>query len=76
MPSVWQKFNEHCHICHSWQDHNKWRLTAMTFLLIVLALAVALGFESIRLVSRDGRGPQRPPASHFDDPQFRAPGRA
>ncbi len=48
----------------------------MTFLLIGLALAVALGIESLRLLLRDGRGPQRPPASHFDDPQFRAPGRA
>jgi hypothetical protein len=48
----------------------------MTFLLILLAMAVALSFETIRLVIRDGRGPQRPPSSHFDDPQFRAPGRA
>ena len=48
----------------------------MTFLLILLAMAVALSFETIRLVIRDGRGPQRPPASHFEDPQFRAPGRA
>lgn len=45
----------------------------MTFLMILLALAVALSFETVRAVIHDGRGPQRPPRSHFDDPQFRAP---
>ena len=48
----------------------------MTFLVILLVMAAALSFETIRLVFHDGRGPQRPPLSHFEDPQFRAPGRA
>lgn len=48
----------------------------MTFLLILLVVAAALSVETLRLVFRDGRGPQRPPLSHFEDPQFRAPGRA
>ena len=48
----------------------------MTYLMILLAMALVLSFETIRLVIRDGRGPQRPPVSHFEDPQFRAPGRA
>ena len=48
----------------------------MTFLVILLVLAAALGFGTLRLMIRDGRGPQRPPLSHFEDPQFRAPGRA
>jgi hypothetical protein len=48
----------------------------MTFLLILLALAVALSIETLRVTIHDGKGPQRPPASHFEDPQFRAPGRA
>jgi hypothetical protein len=48
----------------------------MTFLMILLAVAVAISIETLRVVIHDGRGPQRPPQSHFDDPQFRAPGRA
>jgi hypothetical protein len=76
MRHQWQNFNDACLFCHSWRDRDGSIITAMTFLLILLAMAVAMSFETIRLVIRDGRGPQRPPASHFDDPQFRAPGRA
>jgi hypothetical protein len=76
MHAHWQKINEEWLFCHSWQDHDRSRITAMTYLVILLAMAVVLSFETIRLVIRDGRGPQRPPASHFEDPQFRAPGRA
>lgn len=45
-----------------------------TFLLILLLMAVAMGVETIHLIARDGRGPQRPPVSHVEDPRFRAPG--
>lgn len=48
-------------------------ITAMTYLLIFAAIAAVLSVEAIRLMIHDGRGPQRPPASHFQDPRFRSP---
>ena len=48
-------------------------ITAMTFLMILLLIAVAMSAKSIHLIARDGRGPQRPPVSHFEDARFRAP---
>jgi hypothetical protein len=49
-------------------------ITAMTFLMILTVMAVLLAAESVRMVLRDGRGPQRPPRSHADDPRYHAPG--
>lgn len=37
---IWQKINAGCHSCHSWQDHVWSMITAMTSILLVLALAV------------------------------------
>jgi len=45
----------------------------MTFLLILLAVAAILSADTVRRVITDGRGPQRPPVSHFEDPRFIAP---
>lgn len=45
----------------------------MTFLMILLLIVVALSVASVLLVIRDGRGPQRPPVSHFEDSRFVAP---
>jgi hypothetical protein len=45
----------------------------MTFLLILLVVAVLLAANAVRLVLHDGQGPQRPPVSHFQDPDFLAP---
>ena len=45
----------------------------MTFLLILLAVAALLSADTVRRVITDGQGPQRPPASHFEDPDFIAP---
>jgi hypothetical protein len=45
----------------------------MTFLLIQLAVAAVLAADTVRLVLHDGQGPQRPPVSHFQDPEFMAP---
>ena len=45
----------------------------MTFLMILLLIAVVMSVESIHLILRDGRGPQRPPVSHFEDVRFRSP---
>ncbi len=49
-------------------------ITAMTFFIIILlAVAAVLAVETVRLVLHDGQGPQRPPVSHFEDPDFIAP---
>jgi hypothetical protein len=45
----------------------------MTYLMILLAIVVLMSIETVRLAVRDGRGPQRPPASHVEDPRFRSP---
>lgn len=69
----WQKINARCHFCHWWQDHDWRMINAMTYLYLMLILAAALSIHSVLMVLHDGRGPQRPPASHFEDPQFRSP---
>ncbi|MDF1603146.1 hypothetical protein [Nocardioides sp. YIM 152315] len=48
-------------------------ITAMTFLMILLLIALAMSVATVRLIVRDGRGPQRPPVSHFEDSRFLAP---
>jgi hypothetical protein len=48
-------------------------ITAMTFIIILLAVAAVLAADTVRLVHHDGQGPQRPPVSHFQDPDFMAP---
>ena len=45
----------------------------MTYVLILLVIAAAMAAATIRLIVHDGRGPQRPPVSHLEDPRFRAP---
>jgi hypothetical protein len=74
VPETWQQIDARRHVCHSWQDHDWRRITAMTFLIVFLAVATALAIEAVRLVLHDGPGAQRPPASHVDDPRFRSPG--
>ncbi len=48
-------------------------ITAMTFMILLLLVAAAMILATIRLVAHDGRGPQRPPASHAEDSRFLAP---
>jgi hypothetical protein len=48
-------------------------ITAMTYLMLLLLIAAAMSVATIRLIVHDGRGPQRPPASHYEDARFRAP---
>ena len=69
----WQKINVECHSCHSWQECAGSMITAMTFLFILLAVAALLSADTVRRVITDGQGPQRPPVSHFQDPDFIAP---
>jgi hypothetical protein len=45
----------------------------MTFLILLLLVATAMAVATIRLISHDGRGPQRPPASHLEDVRFAPP---
>ena len=70
---MWQKINALWLSCHSWQDLIRRSITAMTYLMILLLIVVAMSVQSVRLIVRDGRGPQRPPVSHFEDARFRAP---
>jgi hypothetical protein len=48
-------------------------ITAMTYLIVSLLVVAVIIAQTIRLLFHDGRGPQRPPRSHFDDPRFRSP---
>ena len=48
-------------------------ITAMTYLMIILVIAVAMAARTIVLLRQDGRGPAAPPSSHFQDPRFSAP---
>lgn len=73
MARNWQKINAVCRSCHSWQERDERMITAMTFLTILLALSLLLVVHTVRTVLHDGRGPQGPPRSHFEDPQFRPP---
>ena len=45
----------------------------MTFLILLLLVAATLSIATVRLIAHDGRGPQRPPVSHFEDARFVAP---
>ena len=45
----------------------------MTFLLILLAVALVLSIHGVLRAIHDDRGASGPPTSHFEDPQFRAP---
>jgi hypothetical protein len=47
----------------------------MTTLMILLVMAAVLSAVAIRAAILDGRGPQHPPTSHYQDPRFQAPGR-
>jgi hypothetical protein len=48
-------------------------ITAMTTLILLLAIAIVLSIQAVRLALHDGMGSTQPPRSHFDDPQFRSP---
>jgi hypothetical protein len=48
-------------------------ITAMTYLMIILVIAVAMAARTVVLLLHDGRGPAAPPQSHFQDPRFSAP---
>ncbi len=73
MARKWQEINGRWQICHSWRDHDRSMISAMTLLILFLVVATAMSIEAIRMVLHDGRGPQRPPHSHFEDPRFQAP---
>jgi len=45
----------------------------MTFLLIILVISAVMAAGTINLLIHDGRGPQGPPKSHYQDPRFSSP---
>ncbi|MBZ5736889.1 hypothetical protein [Nocardioides mangrovi] len=45
----------------------------MTFLILLLVVAAALAAATVHLIRHDGLGPQRRPASHFEDTRFLSP---
>jgi len=45
----------------------------MTFLMILLAVALVLSAHALFRALHDDRSAFGPPSSHFEDPQFRAP---
>jgi hypothetical protein len=71
---MWQKINGRWHSCHSWRDPDRCMISAMTYLYLMLLVAAFMSALTIRTIVHDGRGPSRPPRSHFEDPRFRAPG--
>ena len=73
MHRFWQKINAPWLFCHWWRDLDRSMIPAMTFLILFSVVAALMIAETLRLVIHDGRGPQRPPASHFQDPRFRSP---
>jgi hypothetical protein len=77
MPAIlahlWQKINVGWLSCHSWHDLDGAMITAMTYLLIITVIALAMAARTIDLLLHDGRGPAAPPRSHTQDPQFSAP---
>ncbi len=72
MRAMWQKINEPRRFCHWWHDHDERMITAMTLMMILLALSVLVLVEAL-VVAHDGHGPDRPPTSRFEDPQFLPP---
>ena len=45
----------------------------MTFLILLLMVAAIFAGVTIYLIRHDGLGPQRRPASHFEDIRFVSP---
>ena len=55
MHPIWQEINARWLFCHSWRDHDRSMITAMTFLMILLVVAAADGRRD-----RPPRHPRRP----------------
>jgi hypothetical protein len=72
LPPNWQKINAACLFCHSWQDQDRRRITAMTTVTLVLtalALVATFGYL-VRMIAGDGYGHRAAsglPRSHRPD---------
>jgi hypothetical protein len=73
MQQMWQNINYRWHCCHWWRKPDGSMITAMTYLMIILVIAAVMAAGTINALLHDGRGPARPPRSHFEDPQFQSP---
>jgi len=72
MPSVWQEMDAQRQSCHSWRDVAGHTFPAMSLLLALAILLVAIAVLAtavILVVRRDGYGTAEPPRSHaaWDD---------
>jgi len=58
LKNSWQKINETRHFCHSWQDLNQRRLTAMAIILFLIVLTL-VGYAGITGIgAADSRDPE------------------
>jgi hypothetical protein len=67
---AWQISCGHWHPCHYWQNQDKHSVSAMTALIILIALlgaVLAAAAGSLRTVARDG---YRPVPNRPDRPRF------
>jgi hypothetical protein len=69
MARLWQKIDGRCQACHWWQESDERMITAMTEILIIalLILAVAVVLTTIRDIHDDGYGRRPPPPSRHPD---------
>lgn len=65
VPRRWQQIDAARHIRHWWQYRNGHRITAMTFILILLAALFIASVIGTTDALRHDRG--APPRSHHDD---------
>ncbi len=63
---LWQQINVGRHTCHWWQETIRRRITAMTLLILFLALTSLLVLL-VRVVGHDGYGSNPAPRSHRPD---------
>jgi hypothetical protein len=65
----WQKIDGHCHFCHSWQERDERRITAMTELIIfwTIVFVVAVVLSTLRDIYDDGLSRRQPPPSDYPD---------
>jgi hypothetical protein len=77
MAQQWQEIDAPWQVCHSWQDQNERRITAMALLMIIVAVSILttaswLTLYLVQLVKNDGYGrldgSRTFPRSHEPDP--------
>lgn len=62
MAQDWQKIDGAWLVCHSWQDVEGSRITAMTTVLVLALLLTAAVWATVRWLSSDGYGRRDDPS--------------